>query len=70
MLNASSVGAGQQDAEFISSQSSDNVGLTQFAAQHFADLLQQAVALMVAAEVIDVLELVEVEQHQGKTATT
>ncbi len=53
-----------QDDEFVPAQPRQHIAVAQAGAQPGGDLLQQLVAGFVADNVVDVLEAVEVDQHQ------
>ena len=55
---------GQQDRELVATQPGDDVVVPQRAAQPLRDLLQQLVAAVVAERVVDVLEPVDVQEHE------
>ena len=55
---------GQQDRELVAAQPRDDVVVPQRAAQPFGDLLEQLVAAVVAERVVDVLEPVDVQEHE------
>ena len=59
-------GAGQQDDELVAAVAPDQVVVAQLAAQRDGDLAQLLVAGLVAAVVVDGLEVVEVDQHAGQ----
>jgi hypothetical protein len=64
---ASASGAvGQQDRELVAAQPRDGVARAQHAGDPRADELEQLVAAVVAERVVDLLELVEVEQHHDR----
>jgi hypothetical protein len=54
----------QQHAELVAAEARQRVGGADARLQHARDLLEQAVAGLVAAGVVDDLELVEVEVHE------
>ena len=56
---------GQQDRELVAAEARDDVVVPQRAAQPLGDLLEQLVAAVVAERVVDVLEPVDVEQHEA-----
>jgi hypothetical protein len=56
---------GEQDGELVAAQPGDSVDLAQAAAQAFADLDQQLIAVVVAKGVVDLLEAVQIQQQQG-----
>ena len=65
-LGARGVCAGQQDGELVAAQAGqDVVGLQSFAAQALGHGAQQPVAEAVAQHVVDMLEAVHVQQHDG-----
>ena len=53
----------QQDAELVAAQAGDRVGVAQRALQPRGDLLQQQVAHVMAERVVDLLEVVEIHDH-------
>lgn len=55
----------EEDAEFVAAQSRQNVARPKIIAEQYGDLTQQLVAGGVAACVVDQLELVEIQIHQG-----
>ena len=55
---------GQQDRELVATEPRDDVVVPQRAAQPFRDLLQQLVPAVVAERVVDVLEPVDVQEHE------
>ena len=57
---------GQQDAELVAAEPRDHVLLSERRAQALGHLLQQAVAGVVAERVVDLLEVIEVDQHHGR----
>ena len=57
---------GQQHAELVAAEAGDGVALAERLLQAVRDLLQQAVARVVAERVVDLLEVVEVDQHHGR----
>jgi len=59
----------EQHHEFIAAQPRHRVGELDAASQALGDLLQQQVALVVAQRVVEHLELVHVDEHQGAVAT-
>ena len=59
---------GQQDAELVAAEPRDHVLLSEGRAQALGHLLQQAVAGVVAERVVDLLEVIEVDQHHGRRA--
>ena len=61
------VGRGrQQDGELVAAEPGDRVARAQDAGDARADELQQLVAAVVAERVVDLLELVEVEEHHDR----
>ena len=56
---------GSSDAELVAAEPGDGVALAERLLQPVGDLLQQAVAGVVAERVVDLLEVVEVDQHHG-----
>ena len=54
----------QQDAELIAAETRDRVAGADARLQNAGDLLQQAIAGLVAAGVVDELELIEIEIQQ------
>ena len=56
---------GQQDGELVAAEARDHVALAQAAAQRVGHLADQRVAGAVPERVVDVLEVVDVEQHGG-----
>ncbi len=59
----------QQQSELVATEARDAVRLTQPGAQAPADLLQQQVAVVMPEGVVDLLEAVEVEDHQRDTCS-
>ena len=57
---------GQHDAELVAAQPRHHVFVAQHARQARPDLLQQLVAEVVAERVVDLLEVVEVDQHHAE----
>ena len=57
------VGAGQQQHEFVAAQARHGVVLAHHGAQAVADLDQQRIAHAVPQRVVDVLEVIEVDEH-------
>ena len=57
---------GQQHAELVAAEAGDGVALAERLLEAVRDLLQQAVARVVAERVVDLLEVVEVDQHHGR----
>jgi len=58
----------EQDAELVPAQPRQRIALAQVALQHAADLAQHLVTGLVAAGVVDELELVQVHEEQGALA--
>ena len=56
----------QQHAELVAAEAGDRVVLAERLLEAVRDLLQQAVARVVAERVVDLLEVVEVDQHHGR----
>ncbi len=63
-LGAGGVGAGQQHGELVAAEAGHGVDLAQAALQAARDLAEQRVAHAVAEGVVDVLELVQIHEHQ------
>jgi hypothetical protein len=57
---------GQQDGELVAAQPCHRVARAHAAAEPVRELLQEAVADMVAQRVVDLLEAVEVEEEEGQ----
>ena len=55
---------GQRDGEFVAAEARHGVAVAHMALQAPADLLEQQVAGLVAAGVVDFLEVVEVDEQQ------
>ena len=53
----------EQDAELVAAEAGDRVGVAQGALQPRGDLLQQQVAHVVPERVVDLLEVVEIHDH-------
>ena len=64
-LGTLAVGGRQQDRELVAAEPGHEVGLAQRPAQHDRRRHDELVAGVVAAGVVDLLEVVEVEQQQG-----
>ena len=62
-MGSGEIGLGQHDDELLSAPARDRVALTRERGQEPADLAQHDVAVGVAEGVVDLLEAVEVEQH-------
>ena len=62
-LRVAGVGDGDDQPELVAAEARDRVARAQRQLQADRDLDQEAVALLVAEGVVDLLELVEVEQH-------
>nr|WP_228430773.1 hypothetical protein [Baekduia soli] len=60
------VGAPEDDGELVTAQPRDEVLGPDAAAQALGDLAEQQVAVHVPERVVDLLEVVEVEQHHGR----
>jgi hypothetical protein len=60
--------ARQQDGELVTAEPRDGVGAAHRAAQPFGHRLQHHVAVGVAERVVDLLEPVEVDEHEGDAA--
>ena len=58
----------QQNAELVAANPRDHILFEQRATQAQANLLQQAVAAVMAEGVVDILEMVEIQQQQGDGA--
>ena len=57
---------GDQDAELVAAEAGDHLVLLERGAQALGDLLQETVAGVVAERVVDLLEVIEVDQHDGR----
>ena len=64
VVGAVEVGAGEDDRELLAAVAGGLVDLARGLAQHPGHLAQDDVALLVAVGVVDVLEVVDVEQHE------
>ena len=59
---------GQQDAELVTTQARHDVVFAEYGGKTRADLSQELVTEVVTKRVVDLLEMVEVHQHDGDTA--
>ncbi len=64
-LGGIEVGVGQQDAELVTAETSDEVGRTQTAREGLGEYREQLIAFPVPERVVDLLEVVEVEVAEG-----
>jgi hypothetical protein len=62
------LGVGQDHGELVAADPGDDVGGAQRLAQPFADGLQHDIAGLMAEAVIDLLEAIDVDEQQGRTA--
>src|SRR5437867_10790583 len=65
-LDAALVGSGQQDRELVASQTRNGVPLGERPFNTTSDLLQQDVPDAMAQRVVDLLEPVEIHDHERK----
>ena len=66
MFGSHRVGIAQQQPELLATQPPDHIGAAQPLPQHPAQVLQGKVSRFVAPAVIDLLEMIDIQQHQGK----
>ena len=57
---------GDQDAELVAAEAGDHLVLLERQPQSLGDLLQETVAGVMAERVVDLLEVIEVDQHDGR----
>ena len=59
------VGSREQDSELVAAESAERVALTQHRRQSLSDLLQESVTHLMAEQIVDVFESIEIEQQHS-----
>ena len=70
LLASLRIGATQQQAEFLTTQAADHIGLAQAALQYFTQVAQGTVTHLMPPTIVDLLEVIDIQQYQGKPVTT